>query len=278
MASGFIVPQLNGKASSTRDKVISLLSNEWPLSARKIHNALAKGNGFSSSYQATHKIISQLVLDGVLEKSEKNYSLNRKWIEELKNASHSIHSAYFDKKASPSFSESSFSFESMHEADKFILDFFVTNYPGDGEAIAWQWQHYWLPLFLSMKEYEKLKLIPKTAKIYSIVKGSNVIDKWCSEFWNKQGFSSKSGVNYGDNDIIAMGDLVLQAFYPKSLMKEINGFFSKTKNIQDLDVKHLFDNIFLKKTQIPIIIAKNPALAKQIKENVQKHFEGGRKQ
>lgn len=274
MGVNITLPLLGSQKQGTKDSIISILSQQWPLSAREIYNQLKMENSNSITYQAAHKTIQQLLEQGVLEKQGQTYLLNKEWIEKLQELGYSLHSAYLDGRTPPTFGESSFSLNSLHEADMFILDFLLANFPQNEETIIWQWSHYWLPLFLSMKEYEKIKKIPRTCKIYCIVRGNTAVDRWCAEFWSKQGVQNKYGINYGNNDILVINDLVLQAFYPKEIMKEIDKFFEKTKSIQDIDVKYLFDNIFLKKTKIPIVVNRNPELAEQLRRQMLKHFEG----
>ena len=56
----------------------------------------------------------------------------------------------------------------------------------------------------------------------------------------------------------------------------MDDFFEGVRKIEELNIKKLFDEVFLKETKIPITIAKNHEIAKQIKEETKKYFEAGK--
>ena len=47
-------------SNSTKESIIELISEKWPLSAKKIHNILRKDYHLSLTYQATHKALKEL--------------------------------------------------------------------------------------------------------------------------------------------------------------------------------------------------------------------------
>jgi len=71
-----------GNAKTVKEKIIQILSNEFPLSARKIYNKIKNEN--SVSYQAVHKALKELVDENIVEKSGREYLLNVEWIRNLK--------------------------------------------------------------------------------------------------------------------------------------------------------------------------------------------------
>jgi hypoxanthine-guanine phosphoribosyltransferase len=73
------------KKRSVREAVISILSNEFPLSTKKIFNRVKKDHNLSVTYQAVFKSIQEMIVENVLEKIDKEYKLNITWIENLEN-------------------------------------------------------------------------------------------------------------------------------------------------------------------------------------------------
>jgi hypothetical protein len=61
--------------------IFKILIREQFLSARKIHFLLKKKFFISQTYQATYKILNELVKKGILEKNSFNYSLSTAWVE-----------------------------------------------------------------------------------------------------------------------------------------------------------------------------------------------------
>ena len=56
----------------------------------------------------------------------------------------------------------------------------------------------------------------------------------------------------------------------------MDDFYEGVRKIEELDIKKLFDEVFLKETKIPITITKNRELANQIKEEMKAYFEAGK--
>ena len=59
----------------------------------------------------------------------------------------------------------------------------------------------------------------------------------------------------------------------KKLMEEIGTTYKFAKGIENLDIDRFFKSIFEKRTEIPVTINKNPALAKQVRERIMGYFE-----
>ncbi len=66
------------------DKVIFLLSQEFPLSVKDIHQSVSRGASHKVSYQALHKLIQKLMKEGVLFNDCKRYSLHTNWLYSMK--------------------------------------------------------------------------------------------------------------------------------------------------------------------------------------------------
>jgi len=65
------------EGKSVKDKVFNVLSEEWPLSARKIFFKL-KGH----TYQAVYKVLQELVEQRIVKKQDQQYFVNIKWLNE----------------------------------------------------------------------------------------------------------------------------------------------------------------------------------------------------
>ena len=75
---------VNRSSVTSKDVVISLLAYEQPLTAKKIHETAKRKYSLDISYQAIHKTLIELLEKGIIEKKEKEYILNEKWINSLK--------------------------------------------------------------------------------------------------------------------------------------------------------------------------------------------------
>ncbi len=85
------------KNKSTKDAIIEILSSEWPLSLKKIHNAIKKKYAISVTYQATHKAINELVDGGTLKKENREYQLSFNWINRIESFGKKLREDYLKK-------------------------------------------------------------------------------------------------------------------------------------------------------------------------------------
>ncbi len=71
------------KEESVRNKIIEILSENWPLKGKQIHNKLQRGYEVSVSYQAVHKQLKQMLEEKILLKNKSGYCINEEWIEKI---------------------------------------------------------------------------------------------------------------------------------------------------------------------------------------------------
>lgn len=265
----------NGKPKTVKEGVVAALISEWPLSTKQLYNSLKKNYDLNVSYQAVHKMINQLMNEKVINKNGKGYSLDSDWVKNTREFSEKLEKIQSNKPVNLKNAIGNFELNSLHESDMFLLDFIIENLPEKKETImAWQWSHYWIPLFLSMKQYQKIQKLQEGFEVYSVVKGNSLVDKWCSDFWNKQGAKTKYGINFSSGvNTVAFNDYIVQVHYPTLMLEKLDKFFNNIKKIEDLDITALFNNVFLEKTKILTVINKNKELAERIKNESLKIFK-----
>lgn len=259
--------------SSTKDQIISILSQEFPLSAKQIFNQISKDSG-NISYQAVHKALLELLSSKVVEKKGNDYLLSMQWVDSLQGSLDGIRAKYLSLSAELP-EQSNLLFESITELDSFLIKLFlkVLSSRADKPVLCLQWSHFWMPLF-EKEDYLKSRELGKFTRAYCVSKGDTVIDKWCSNFWNKNKIKSETGHKVAlVSDIIAFEDLVIQVFYPPSIRKELDLVYNGTKRISDLNVDDFFEKVFQKKTKIPVVINRNQQIADQIKEQTISFFK-----
>ena len=264
--------RLNG-ASSTKDQIVSILSQEFPLSAKQIFNQISKNSG-NISYQAVHKALLELLSSKVVEKKGSDYLLSMQWVNSLQGSLDGIRAKYLSL-SNELPDQSNLLFESITELDSFLIKLFlkVISSRQDEPVLCLQWSHFWLPLF-EKEDYIQARELGKVTKAYCVSRGNTAIDKWCSDFWNKNNTKTKIGCNVASaSDIIAFEDLVIQVFYPPEIKKELDRVYDGTKRISDLNVDDFFETVFQKKTKIPVIINRNQQIADQIKKQTISFFK-----
>ena len=69
-------------------------------------------------------------------------------------------------------------------------------------------------------------------------------------------------------------DNVINIYLPNDLRKLLDDYFSRLKNMGEIDFNYLIQNIFEKECQIKVIVNKDAELAAQIKKQLLSRFKG----
>lgn len=262
----------NSKPKSTRDAVVELLGEEWPLSAKQIHAKL-KGENGGISYQAVHRTVHQAEKEGVLEKTEKGYQLSLHWIDNL-NRHYSELKTRLGGGMRSIKESGTMIFHSLFELDSFFVKMLESEaVPGERPDMFLYWFHLWIPLLISKKEYAQLSRGEELFSEHIVCGHDDVLDRWCGEFWRKKGVEVKLGVGEKMTDTVVFKDTVIQVFYPPEIRKEVNEVYARTKRFSDLEIDYFFKGVFEKKAEIPVVITKNAQLAGQLREEMRLYFK-----
>jgi len=256
---------------STRTLIVQVLAEEWPLSAKELYNKVKRLSKKELSYQAIHKILKALESDKIVVKEEKGYIIDVDWVNSVSLFAEKMSSALAEGKHSLLNRE--LVFETVAEADKFLLELGAILNPGKDDEIGLQWNHFWIPLFFSRDTYTGLKELITKTNFYCVTAGNSPIDNWCATFWNKIGVNEKTGVKgtFGI-DMMVFQDTIIQVFYPKKIKEAIDRVYKKTKDPTKLDAEKFFHTVFEKKTRIPILISRNKEVAEELMKQTKAYF------
>lgn len=261
---------------SVEDFVFSVLQSRFPLGIKQLSLFVVKESGRSVSYQAVHKVVTQLSKSGVLEKTGNKYQISSVWIRSKKSEINFIEARYFKKAPDLGLLQQVLFFDSLFEVDKFLIGSFVTIASKIEKklVLCLVWNHFWIPLFLSKKDYSQLVGFAQKVKTFDISRGNTPIDRWCAKFWKRHGWSTRCGLKVETTaDLVVFGDYVIQVFYPLEILRLLDKNYAEIKNVSDLDVDYFFHKVFEKKTRIPIVITKNADLAEQLRTQMKAYFQ-----
>src|SRR3989338_2017337 len=181
-----IIPQLNNKQNTTKDAIISILSQEWPLSTKEIYSRTQRELSLNVSYQAIHKTIKQLEENGIISKAGLKYELNRDWISNIKKFSTNLEKLYNKEgmiyDIDPDFKGAI----KMQFTDLSVLAVFCAETTankvlvGNGENIVVGWfRHFYWPLRFNFSDFMILQRVAKNSKgAYAISSLVSPLDKW----------------------------------------------------------------------------------------------------
>lgn len=83
--------------SKLKDKIITILTTNHPLTAKKIYNNLKKNHKLSITYQATHKALKELLKSEIIIVQEREYEINLMWIRKIQKFSEFVNKEYTSK-------------------------------------------------------------------------------------------------------------------------------------------------------------------------------------
>ncbi len=268
---------LNG--SSTKEKIIHLLAEKFPLHSKEVHAKLMTDYSTGVTYQAVHKLLQELESE---KKTEKGWKLKKEWILEghefFKNTLEK-HAGTLNRYDIPKNFEGTLTFE---------FDSF-TDYPvktaellaskqlakdGDGYFICVLEYAYWSFKF----RFEHLQLLLSVTKncpgCKIIVRKDNPFGRWVVEQYKRiNAICAPIGAKVEiDEELFVQGDYIIETKISEDGKKTLEHYWNKWKNINDL-----FLDFSLKedpKICSTVKITKNPRLAEFLRKELQKYFEG----
>ena len=249
--------------SSTKEKIIELLSEQWPLRAKKIYRSLLKNYHLSITYQATHKALKELIENKILEKRKEGYLINRDWIKKLGEFSEKIDRGFeeTDKKREAKLIQR-ISFDTHSDFIRFHVGFIEETIRKERKLnMIFYFRHVPSPNSLTIDEVKRLKPFFSKIKWKIISKSANPFDKWCANYWRKFGVKVEIGKDIPTNSrLIVMNDYVIHVYTPKEAQRLWDKTFS-VRNVNEANVHTITEGLLSKKYKTIITILKDKEIA-----------------
>lgn len=261
---------------SSKDIVVSILSSRFPLSLKEIHLVARREYGSSVSYQAFHKLVSALVVEGVVLKAEGGFALNPLWISKMKLFSDQLGLVYTRKSLSDFGSSHVFNlrFAGFIPMARFLIHSFWSNFPNPhNEPRVLLAHHVWLPAGADENDFAALKQIFGPPFFYGLYRGSSPLDKYAASLLVNIGKKALHGIETGlDGDLTVQGDHVAQIFYPLSFKQKLDELFNSTKSVENFDLMKAFE-LYSLPDEIKVVITFNPMVAAELRAEAKRLYE-----
>lgn len=287
MGLNLYVPNIEIKKGNVKDLIVLLLSQEWPLTTKKIYLQLQKRYAKTCTYQAVFKALKELEENGVVERKEEGYMLNTKWLKEIQQFTKTIETRYFTKdrhnlmagikESKQEGNISILTFETIFDVEKYLY-YLQKEYLQRSEKIkliCYHHKHEWRPIYYMRAEYNWVKKMQASKhKYYILCSGNTIVDKFCEKFYKSIGANIKLNVNCASTcELMIVDDLVIEIYLSSGLTKEMDKEFEKIKEIGQLKGAQLAMNIFEKKEDIQVVIRRDKSIAKQIQDYTTSFFK-----
>ncbi|MDP3916927.1 MAG: hypothetical protein Q8Q42_01420 [Nanoarchaeota archaeon] len=251
---------------STKGKIVEILSESWPLSAKKIYNRLKKDYSLSITYQATHKAIKEMINSSILEKFKDGYCINKTWLTQIGSLSQRLSSDMkktSKEKEIKTIQKLTFSdhreFIEFHR--RFIEDVIKKEKRLD---MVFHYRHVPFPHVMSNEEIGIIKDLMPRLKWTILARKDTPIGRWFAMQWKKLGVNVKLGVDVLSDRLMILNDYICYVYTSKEAIKMWDKSYS-IKDIKKFDTTEITKAILNKKYKTVMTIIKDKEIATMMK-------------
>ncbi|MFH1895736.1 MAG: hypothetical protein ABIJ74_04155 [archaeon] len=277
--------RLHPETASTKQKIIDLLSNEYPLTAKSIHSKLQKAYSAEISYQGAYKTLKEMEEKKVLEKNKNKYLLNLEWVQKSKKKLEEVEKNYLqnNKIVIPEdFSGSiTIEFDSITDLCVSTAELLWSRQLNRAENEAGffaVFEYGWWPFRLRFKDYELLlKMVKANPATKGLIRKKTPFGEWINKQYHRINATCLPiGTKFDINeDIFIVGNYLIEVNFDEETKKILEHYYNKWK-----DLTGSFKEFGLKeepKTHSVMRITKNPEMAEYLRKQLNKVFEGAKK-
>ncbi len=262
---------------STRDLLIKILGEEWPLTIKQIHLRVAKESGQSISYQAVHKLVLSLFEEGILQKDANAYSLSFEWIRKMHKSTELLEETYLKKKYSladlKENSSINLNFTNIMDMVRFVVFDFFAFEDTENKPIACKVWNAWPPIALNDQEFQRFTKILAKKKFYQLVTNETSLDKMSAKCLTEMGAKTKVGIPCDlDFDVLVSADFVAIVHFPK-VKRQFRTVLKAIKFLNGPGLRTLYRFLFQTKVDIFVTVTKNSELAERLRKDVLDYFK-----
>lgn len=273
--------KLNPENASTKQKIMSVLGERWPLMAKQVFDRLQREYGASISYQGVHKIIKELESDKVIDRKKDGYQLSIDWIQKSKKTFEDVEKRYLQhgKIKLP---------ENFQGAIEIEFDNFTDMCVSTAELLLSRQlaRDSEQPNFICTMEYgwwtfkfrfEHLKLlhsmITRNPRSKNIIRTKTPYGEWIRKQYSRAGgVGAPIGTRIDiDEDVFIQGDCIIEVKFDEKTKKLFENYYNKWKDIEDM-----YREFGLReepKIHAIMRITKNPEMAKFLRKQMEKVFD-----
>ncbi|HIH16775.1 MAG TPA: hypothetical protein HA252_05190 [Candidatus Diapherotrites archaeon] len=268
---------LRERESSTKEAIINILAENWPLTAKGLYFEIRSRKLFHVSYQAVHKTLNQLETEHVLERLGHDYRLNRHWIQHVKQFGSKLEQTYSGNgstlKIVPGFTGTlNFKFTNYSHLCTSLVDL-LRRKPLAGKekpAVIGFFDHAFWPLEFAFRDFALLKnMVASVGEASAVIRKTSSFDSLIAHFYRLAGSRTVSiGVDHGlENDFIVQGNSIIEIRKSPETMKAMEHLYSQVSSLQDL-LRVYAQNQYQAPYDFDVTIYQNKDLAKALKEKM----------
>jgi len=189
-------PLIKSGEHNLKNIVISVLSRQWPLSARRVYKEVCSDH-FQITYQGVHKALRQLREQGIVRRTEEGHQLDRNWIDQLEAYSGFLRANYAMGKNTDFYGMLSgdsacLSFDSYFQAVTAILEIMGREHENpEKDEVRIQLSHPFPLLGLPAATLSRLKRHAKKHSFAATYHSDSASDLALCRMWEQAGVAGK---------------------------------------------------------------------------------------
>ncbi len=270
------IPQLGESTKNAKDLVITLLSQEQPLSIIELTNKIKKQYVVSITYQAVRKAVDNLNNQNVLTKTGKRYAISKDWLLQLKSFFDKLLTNYENRTTLKLFNAefakedyALYTFNNLYDLDNFwdeVMTHWADHEKENKDYYSYTHYHWWLVINLGKETKLFTNFKKKKINSHVILRNVSPLNRWAGSVYADMDVKIIENIQKDDFpmvDINILGNTVIQVNYPPNLAKKLQLFFKKYKSVQEMSLKEI-TQLAHEPGDIKFILFKNPTIVRNM--------------
>jgi hypothetical protein len=274
------------KEESVYNLIILALSEDWPLTARKLFYILK--NKKKMTYQAVHKALQQLLKNKIVLKNNNEYLLNISWIHDAKKFLTNLEYKYSgvelltEEEIRREIKEEQvmhLSFTTKIELGRFVIEKFLKLPNPENKIAICRWNHMYNLFGLPPDYLEILREKASKTQFYLISQCDTKFDKFLAKFYKKMNGKIKLGVDCAvSRDSFVWGDYVAQVFWTYNARLQTDKKYRSIRNPDSIDLAKISMSLFKDKSPSKVVVVKNKVFADQLRQETLLQYKTEKKE
>jgi hypothetical protein len=254
--------------------IIQSLASQQLLEVADLRKKVLDVSGKHYSVQGLYKELRKLQEEGVLFKLKNKYSLRFPWVFDFISLADKLSETYTQQPQFPLIlpeinKKEIWHFSSLLKMNDFWSHILLILIQQSKHKVLLGWNpHPWFHLVQTKQEEQYIKALKLArSKLYLIVGGRSLLDKWTEKFWDKEtvrySFGKSDFHNERSTYFNVIDEYVVTVKLQPKTAQAIDTIYENTKSMDDLNINSIL-LIFNQKTKCSIWLEKNPQKAKKI--------------
>ncbi|MDP2666343.1 MAG: hypothetical protein Q8P05_02480 [Candidatus Diapherotrites archaeon] len=268
-----------GSGQRVRDQVLVILSEEFPLTVKELFNRISR-QGHEITYQAVHKVVNQLMDEGITEKKGKGVQLSQSWIHKVKEYAFNVDTIYTKGKQYklPRFFEKPYTivFDDFSTYVVWIAENLRDGKFSQGKTgiVYGMFYHAPWPLRFNFSDFELLRQMATKCHAIGISACDMPFDRWVATHFKLGGVKQfKTGMKTKiKEDYYVTEDVVVRVKFSPETIAFLDKIYSKIHDLKDLFHFYLVELERKAPIHIELTAERNPMLAKMIENQIKQYL------